>query len=316
MFRKSLQQADPAVADLIALEAVRQSDQIELIASENIVPLSVMQAQGTLLTNKYAEGYPGRRYYGGCEHVDGIEQLAIDRAKQLFDAEFVNVQLHSGAQANGAVKLALLQPGDAILGMSLDAGGHLTHGARPALSGKWFKAIQYGVREDNALIDYDQVARLAEVEKPKLIIAGASAYSRHIDFEKFRSIADRVGAYLLVDMAHIAQQLAEQNGAELTVVSVIPEIIKLPNLPEDYGDGAAEYVNGTMQKFLDDAGVKAQLAIKQGSVYREILKLAFAEGFDLIAMLSPKGDFPDYPLGPNVARVTRHANCSVLVVRG
>ena len=208
MFQTPLQRADTAIADLIALEGTRQSDQIELIASENIVPLAVMQAQGTLLTNKYAEGYPGRRYYGGCEHVDGVEQLAIDRAKQLFDAGFVNVQPHSGAQANGAVKLALLQPGDVILGMSLDAGGHLTHGARPALSGKWFRPIQYGVREDDALIDYDQVARLAEAEKPKMIIAGASAYSRQIDFEKFRSIADSVGAYLLVDMAHIAGLVA------------------------------------------------------------------------------------------------------------
>ena len=208
MFQTPLQRADTTIADLIALEGTRQSDQIELIASENIVPLAVMQAQGTLLTNKYAEGYPGRRYYGGCEHVDSIEQLAIDRAKQLFDAEFVNVQPHSGAQANGAVKLALLQPGDVILGMSLDAGGHLTHGARPALSGKWFRPIQYGVREDNALIDFDQVARLAEAEKPKMIIAGASAYSRQIDFEKFRAIADSVGAWLLVDMAHIAGLVA------------------------------------------------------------------------------------------------------------
>lgn len=208
MFQTPLQQADTAIAELIAREGVRQSDQIELIASENIVPLAVMQAQGTLLTNKYAEGYPGRRYYGGCEHVDGVEQLAIDRAKQLFGAAFANVQPHSGAQANGAVKLALLQPGDAILGMSLDAGGHLTHGARPALSGKWFRPIQYGVREGDALIDYDQVAQLAAAEKPKLIIAGASAYSRQIDFEKFRAIADSVGAYLLVDMAHIAGLVA------------------------------------------------------------------------------------------------------------
>ena len=208
MFRTSLQDADPVIAGAIAREGTRQADQIELIASENIVSLAVMQAQGTVLTNKYAEGYPGRRYYGGCEHVDEVETAAIDRAKQLFDAGFVNVQAVSGAQANGAVKLALLKPGDTILGMSLDAGGHLTHGAKPALSGKWFRAIQYGVSEDDARIDFDQVARLAEAEKPKLIIAGASAYSRVIDFAKFRDIADTFGAWLLVDMAHIAGLVA------------------------------------------------------------------------------------------------------------
>ena len=208
MFRRQLHESDPAIAELISREGTRQSDQIELIASENIVPLSVLQAQGSALTNKYAEGYPARRYYGGCEIVDEIEQLAIDRAKLLFSAKHVNVQPHSGAQANGAVKLALLQPGDAILGMSLDAGGHLTHGAKPALSGKWFRPVQYGVRQDDALIDYEQVARLAEAERPKLIIAGASAYSRQIDFERFRAIADAVGAYLLVDMAHIAGLVA------------------------------------------------------------------------------------------------------------
>ena len=208
MFRTSLQDADPVIAGAIAREASRQADQIELIASENIVSLPVMQAQGSLLTNKYAEGYPGRRYYGGCEYVDEVETAAIERAKKLFDAGFVNVQAVSGAQANGAVKLALLMPGDTILGMSLDAGGHLTHGAKPALSGKWFRAIQYGVRDDDARIDFDQVAQLAEAEKPKLIIAGASAYSRVIDFAKFRAIADGVGAWLLVDMAHIAGLIA------------------------------------------------------------------------------------------------------------
>ena len=208
MFRTSLQDADPVIAGAIAREASRQADQIELIASENIVSLPVMQVQGSLLTNKYAEGYPGRRYYGGCEYVDEVETAAIERAKKLFDAGFVNVQAVSGAQANGAVKLALLMPGDTILGMSLDAGGHLTHGAKPALSGKWFRAIQYGVRDDDARIDFDQVAQLAEAEKPKLIIASASAYSRVIDFAKFRAIADGVGAWLLVDMAHIAGLIA------------------------------------------------------------------------------------------------------------
>ncbi len=208
MFHTSLQDTDPLIAGAITLEQTRQADQIELIASENIVSLAVMQAQGSLLTNKYAEGYPGRRFYGGCEHVDTVESVAIERAKELFDAGFVNVQPHSGAQANGAVKLALINPGDAILGMSLDAGGHLTHGAKPALSGKWFRAIQYGVRADDARIDFDQVAQLAETEKPKLIIAGASAYSRQIDFAKFREIADSVGAWFLVDMAHIAGLVA------------------------------------------------------------------------------------------------------------
>ena len=207
-FSAGLGQTDPAVADAVAKELNRQDNQIELIASENIVSRAVLEAQGTVLTNKYAEGYPGRRYYGGCEFVDVVESLAIDRAKQLFDCGFVNVQSHSGAQANGAVKLALCRPGDTILGMSLDAGGHLTHGAKPALSGKWFNAVQYGVRQQDALIDFDQVARLAEEHRPKLVIAGASAYSRIIDFAKFREIADSVGAYLLVDMAHIAGLVA------------------------------------------------------------------------------------------------------------
>ncbi len=208
MFQTSLQSADPEIAGAISREGGRQADQIELIASENIVSLPVLQAQGSVLTNKYAEGYPARRYYGGCEFVDEVEAAAIARAKQLFDAGFVNVQPHSGAQANGAVKLALLKPGDTILGMSLDAGGHLTHGAKPALSGKWFRPVQYGVREDDARIDFDQVARLAREERPKLIIAGASAYSRVIDFAKFREIADEVDAWLLVDMAHIAGLVA------------------------------------------------------------------------------------------------------------
>ncbi len=207
-FSAGLAQTDPAVADAVAGELGRQNDQIELIASENIVSRAVLEAQGSVLTNKYAEGYPGRRYYGGCEYVDVVESLAIDRAKRLFDCGFVNVQSHSGAQANGAVKLALCRPGDTILGMSLDAGGHLTHGAKPAMSGKWFNAVQYGVRQQDALIDFDQVASLAKEHKPKLVIAGASAYSRIIDFVKFREIANSVGAYLLVDMAHIAGLVA------------------------------------------------------------------------------------------------------------
>jgi glycine hydroxymethyltransferase len=207
-FASGLAATDGAVQMAIDLETKRQEQQIELIASENIVSKAVMQAQGSALTNKYAEGYPGRRYYGGCEYVDIVEQLAIDRAKQIFDCEFVNVQPHSGAQANGAVMQALLTPGDTILGMSLDAGGHLTHGARPAQSGKWFNAIQYGVRKDDLSIDYDQVLELAKEHQPKLIIAGGSAIPRQIDFKRFRKIADEVGALLMVDMAHIAGLIA------------------------------------------------------------------------------------------------------------
>ncbi len=207
-FTEALASADPKVAEAIRAELVREQTQIELIASENIVSLAVLEAQGSVLTNKYAEGYPGRRYYQGCGPSDVVEQLAIDRAKQLFDCSFANVQPHSGAQANGAVMLALLKPGDTILGMSLAAGGHLTHGAPPAQSGKWFDAVQYGVRQDNHLVDFEEVERLAEEHRPKLIIAGGSAYPRHLDFERFRAIADAVGALLLVDMAHFAGLVA------------------------------------------------------------------------------------------------------------
>ncbi|OUR79360.1 serine hydroxymethyltransferase [Colwellia psychrerythraea] len=207
-FSSELSSTDGAVQMAIELEEARQNQQIELIASENIVSKAVMEAQGTVLTNKYAEGYPGRRYYGGCEHVDLVETLAIDRAKLIFKADYVNVQPHSGAQANGAVMLALVKPGDTILGMSLDAGGHLTHGAKPAQSGKWFNAIHYGVRKDDMRIDYDQVLALAKEHKPKMIIAGGSAIPRQIDFAKFREIADQVGAILMVDMAHIAGLVA------------------------------------------------------------------------------------------------------------
>ena len=207
MFKTSLAASDPVIAASISREASRQAEQIELIASENIVSKAVIEAQGSVLTNKYAEGYPGRRYYGGCEYVDEIESEAIKRLKMLFGCEFANVQPHSGAQANGAVKLALLSPGDTILGMSLDAGGHLTHGAKPAQSGKWFRPVQYGLTSAG-LIDYDQVEELAKAEKPKLIIAGASAYSQKIDFARFRAITDVVGAWLLADMAHIAGLVA------------------------------------------------------------------------------------------------------------
>jgi len=199
-FTDRLRQADSAVADAVAAELDRQQNQIELIASENIVSRAVLEAQGSVLTNKYAEGYPGRRYYQGCGPSDSVETLAIERAKQLFNCGFANVQPHSGAQANGAVMLALTKPGDTILGMSLDAGGHLTHGAKPAMSGKWFNAIQYGVRRDDDLIDFDEVEAL--------IIAGGSAYPRHIDFARFRAIADEVGAIFMVDMAHFAGLVA------------------------------------------------------------------------------------------------------------
>jgi glycine hydroxymethyltransferase len=207
-FTRMLADADPAVAKGIAAELAREQTQIELIASENIVSRAVLEAQGSVLTNKYAEGYPGRRYYQGCEPSDTVENLAIERAKMLFNCGFANVQPHSGAQANGAVMLALTKPGDTILGMSLDAGGHLTHGAKPSMSGKWFNAIQYGVRRDDDLIDFDQVAALAKEHRPRLIIAGGSAYPRHIDFAKFRAIADEVDAIFMVDMAHFAGLVA------------------------------------------------------------------------------------------------------------
>ena len=204
----SLADGDPELYRAIRGELDRQRREIELIASENFVSLAVLEAQGSVLTNKYAEGYPGRRYYAGCDYVDIAENLAIARAKTLFDCEFVNVQPHSGAQANGAVLLALCQPGDTILGMALAAGGHLTHGAAPALSGKWFDAIQYGVRREDARIDMDEVETLARKHRPRLIITGGSAYPRTIDFAAFRAIADSVGAYLMVDMAHFAGLVA------------------------------------------------------------------------------------------------------------
>jgi glycine hydroxymethyltransferase len=207
-FTESLSSRDPELFGSITDELGRQRDEIELIASENIVSAAVMEAQGSVLTNKYAEGYPGRRYYGGCQYVDVAENLAIDRAKELFGCDFANVQPNSGSQANQGVFTALLQPGDTILGMSLDAGGHLTHGAKPNQSGKWFNAIQYGVRKQDSLLDYDQVQELANEHKPKMIIAGGSAIPRQIDFAKFREIADSVGAYLMVDMAHFAGLVA------------------------------------------------------------------------------------------------------------
>ncbi|HET6182985.1 MAG TPA: serine hydroxymethyltransferase [Acetobacteraceae bacterium] len=207
-FASRLKETDPAIAEAIARELGRQQDGIELIASENIVSAAVLEAQGSVLTNKYAEGYPGRRYYGGCEFVDVAERLAIDRAKRLFGCEFANVQPHSGAQANQAVFLALLKPGDTFLGMSLDAGGHLTHGSAANLSGKWFRPVHYGVRREDGLLDYEELERVARAEKPKLIIAGGSAYARVIDFARIRRAADQVGAMFMVDMAHFAGLVA------------------------------------------------------------------------------------------------------------
>ena len=207
-FNNTLIDTDPEVAAAISDEMIRQQDQIEMIASENIVSNAVLEAQGSVLTNKYAEGYSGRRYYGGCEHIDVVETLAIERAKKLFNCSFVNVQPHSGAQANQAVFLALLQPGDTVLGMSLEAGGHLTHGARPNLSGKWFNAVQYGVDKQTGQVNFDDVQALAEEHRPKLIVAGASAYPRELDFAAFRRVADSVGALLMVDMAHISGLVA------------------------------------------------------------------------------------------------------------
>ena len=207
-FNRSLSETDPALARSIDQEMSRQKNQIELIASENIVSKAVLEAQGSIMTNKYAEGYSGRRYYGGCEFVDVAEDLAIERACKLYDCAYANVQPNSGSQANQAVMQALIKPGDTILGMSLAAGGHLTHGAAPNQSGKWFNAVQYGVKREDHLIDYDEVEALAAEHKPQLIIAGGSAYPRVIDFARFREIADKHGAYLLVDMAHISGLVA------------------------------------------------------------------------------------------------------------
>ncbi|HEY5082650.1 MAG TPA: serine hydroxymethyltransferase [Bauldia sp.] len=207
-FTATLAESDPEIAGAIANELGRQQHEIELIASENIVSRAVLEAQGSVMTNKYAEGYPGKRYYGGCEFVDVAETLAIERAKKLFDAKFANVQPNSGSQMNQAVFLALLQPGDTFMGLDLAAGGHLTHGSSVNMSGKWFKVVPYGVRRDNQLLDYDEIERIARESKPKLIIAGGTAYSRVWDFKRFREIADAVGAYLMVDMAHFAGLVA------------------------------------------------------------------------------------------------------------
>lgn len=208
IFNNNLHETDKEINEIIKHEKLRQSSVIELIASENFVSPAVLEAQGALLTNKYAEGYPSKRFYNGCEEVDKAENLAIERVKKLFNCKYANVQPHSGSQANQAVYLALLQPGDTVLGMSLDSGGHLTHGAAPNMSGKWFNAVSYSVNKETYLIDYDEIARLADLHKPKLLIAGFSAYPRNIDFAKFREIVDKVGAYFMADIAHIAGLVA------------------------------------------------------------------------------------------------------------
>src|SRR4051812_33173296 len=208
LFTASLADADPEIAEAIRLELGRQRDEIELIASENIVSRAVLEAQGSVLTNKYAEGLPGKRYYGGCQFVDIAENLAIERVKKLFGAGFANVQPHSGASANAAAFMALMQPGDTFMGLNLAAGGHLTHGSPVNMSGKWFKVVPYGVRREDQRIDMEQVARLAREHKPKVIVTGGSAYPRIIDFRRFREIADEVGALLMVDMAHFAGLVA------------------------------------------------------------------------------------------------------------
>jgi glycine hydroxymethyltransferase len=207
-FNRPLAEVDPEIADVLQHELERQQRTLEMIASENFVPQAVLECQGSVLTNKYAEGYPGKRYYGGCEYVDVVEQLAIERAKKLFGADYANVQPHSGSQANAAAYFALVQPGDPILGMSLDHGGHLTHGAKVNFSGKFFRAAQYGIRPDTGEIDYEQVQRLADEHRPKMIIAGFSAYSRVIDWARFAAIAKSVDAYFVVDMAHVAGLVA------------------------------------------------------------------------------------------------------------
>ncbi|ABV85161.1 serine hydroxymethyltransferase [Rickettsia massiliae] len=208
IFNKNLHETDKEINEIIKHEKLRQSSVIELIASENFVSPAVLEAQGSLLTNKYAEGYPSKRFYNGCEEVDKAENLAIERVKKLFNCKYANVQPHSGSQANQAVYLALLQPGDTVLGMSLDSGGHLTHGAAPNMSGKWFNVVSYSVNKETYLIDYDEIERLADLHKPKLLIAGFSAYPRNIDFAKFREIVDKVGAYFMADIAHIAGLVA------------------------------------------------------------------------------------------------------------
>lgn len=283
-FRLRGADADPPVWAAVADELCRQQNQIELIASENIVSRAVLETAGTVLTNKYAEGYPGRRYYGGCEHVDVAEQLAIDRARELFGANFVNVQPHSGAQANQAVFLALAVPGDTVLGMSLAAGGHLTHGAPPNLSGKWFNAVHYGVRRQDSQIDFDEVESLACKHRPRLIIAGGSAYPRVIDFARFRAIADMVGALLMVDMAHFAG---------LVAAGVHPSPMEYAHVVTTTTHKTLRGPRGGMILSMDmDLGKKINSAVFPGLQGGPLLHIIAAKAVALGEALTP--EFKDY----------------------
>ena len=272
LYNQSIKEADPEVYATLEKELIRQQNQIELIASENITSLAVLNAQGSEMTNKYAEGYPGKRYYGGCEFVDQAEDIAIERVKKLYGCKFANLQPHSGAQANQAVFLALLKPHDTFLGMSLASGGHLTHGAKPNISGKWFNAIQYGVKKDGNdkdLIDYDEVEKLANEHKPKIIIAGASAYPRVIDWKKFRDIADNIGAYFMVDMAHYSGLIAGK---------------QYPN-PIEYAD----VVTSTTHKTLRGAR-SAMILTNNEDIYKKVNSAVFPglQGGPLMHVMAAK----------------------------
>ena len=288
-FEQDLKSEDKEIFDAIERELHRQQNQIELIASENIVSRAVLEAQGSILTNKYAEGYCGKRYYGGCEFIDEVEALAIERAKKLFNCEYVNVQPHSGSQANAAVYLALLKPYDVILGMSLDAGGHLTHGSKVSISGKWLTSVQYGVRKEDGLIDFDEVERLAEENKPRLIIAGGSAYPRQIDFARFRKIADKVGAYLMVDMAHFAGLVAggvHPNPLEWAdvVTTTTHKKVNAAICPGSQGGPLEHVIAGKAVCFKEDLTPEfkayAAQVVKNAEVLGETLK---KRGLDLVS---------------------------------
>tara|TARA_Y100000590_G_scaffold151920_1_gene174489 strand:+ start:3115 stop:4401 length:1287 start_codon:yes stop_codon:yes gene_type:complete len=272
IYNKKLEESDPEIFETLKQELNRQQNQIELIASENICSLAVLNAQGSIMTNKYAEGYPGKRYYGGCEFVDKAEEIALNRIKKLYNCKYANLQSHSGAQANQAVFLALLKPHDTILGMSLASGGHLTHGAKPNISGKWFNSIQYGVKKegnDKDLIDYEEVEKLAKENKPKMIIAGASAYPRIIDWKKFKQIADDVNAYLLVDMAHYSGLIAAQ---------------EYPN-PLEYAD----VVTSTTHKTLRGAR-SAMILTNNEEIYKKVNSAVFPglQGGPLMHIIAAK----------------------------
>ena len=306
LYNKGIKDTDPEVYATLKSELLRQQNQIELIASENIASLSTLNAQGSVMTNKYAEGYPGRRYYGGCEFVDKAEEIALDRVKKLFNCKYANLQPHSGAQANQAVFLALLQPNDTFLGMSLASGGHLTHGAKPNISGKWFNAIQYGVKKegnDKDLIDYDEVESLAIEHKPKIIIAGASAYPRIIDWKKFREISDKVGAYLMVDMAHYSGLIAGK---------------QYPN-PVEYSD----VVTSTTHKTLRGAR-SAMILTNNEEIYKKINSAVFPglQGGPLMHVMAAKavsfGEALDPSFEEYIKKVISNAKhlSEILVKRG